>query len=60
MKEYSHQEGVFPEWKPVEKGEEEPISIETIMKTLGFCDKDIQIIIEEQKSFEQEKRSYAI
>ncbi|MBR5433591.1 MAG: SocA family protein [Bacteroidales bacterium] len=56
MKEYSHQEGVFPEWKPVGKGEEEPIPIETIMKTLGFCDKDIQIIIEEQKAFEQEKK----
>lgn len=55
MKDYSHREGVFPEWQPVNKGEEKNITMESIMKALNFSDEDIQILINEQLSYEQEK-----
>lgn len=55
MRDYSHSEGVFPEWQPVERGEEKPIPMENIMKALNFNDEDIQILINEHLSYEQEK-----
>ena len=55
MKEYAHKEGVFPEWQPVKDGEEKPIELSSIMKKLNFSDEDIQILINEQLSYEEEK-----
>lgn len=55
MRDYSHSEGVFPEWQPVERGEEKPIPMENIMKALNFNDEDIHILINEHLSYEQEK-----
>ena len=57
MKDYSHSEGVFPEWQPVDRGEEKPIQMESIMKALNFSDEDIKILINEHLSYEQEKSS---
>ncbi|MBP5583486.1 MAG: SocA family protein [Bacteroidales bacterium] len=57
MKEFSHREGVFPEWQFVNKGEEKPIAMEDIMRALKFSEKDIQILINEQLSYEQEKKT---
>ena len=57
MKDYAHSEGVFPEWQSVERGEEKPIPIESIMKALNFSDEDIKILINEHLSYEQEKSS---
>lgn len=55
MKEYAHREGVFPEWKPVENGEEKPITLKDIMKALKFSDEDIKVLIEEQQVYEKEE-----
>lgn len=55
MKSYAHSDGIFPEWQSVNKGEEKPIMLETIMKCLNFSKKDIDIMIKEQQSYDKEK-----
>ncbi len=54
MKSYAHSQGVFPEWESVEKGEEKPIELQTIMRAVNIPDNEIKILIDEQNSFENE------
>lgn len=54
MKKYAHEANRFPEWTPVCKGEEQPIPLENIMKAVGISDKEIELLISEQKVFEEE------
>ena len=54
MKDYAHSEGRFPEWTPVAKGEEIPIPLKSIMKVLGISDTEIELLLDEQKVFEEE------
>lgn len=54
MKNYAHTDGVFPEWEPVEKGVEKVLTMRSIMNALKIPENEIQILLEEQKVFEQE------
>ena len=54
MKAYAHTVGVFPEWEPVGKGEEKELTMHSIMSALKIPESEIQILLEEQKVFEQE------
>ncbi|MBB5226594.1 DUF4065 domain-containing protein [Treponema ruminis] len=54
MKKYAHADSRFPEWTPVEKGEEIPLPLENVMKAVGISDKEIELLIAEKKVFEEE------
>ena len=54
MKEYAHDSNRFPEWTPVEVGQELPLSLESIMKGVGISEKEIKLLVAEQKSYDQE------
>ena len=54
MKAYAHQDGRFPEWEPVAKGEEKPIPIQSVMRAVGISEQEITLLLSEQQSYEKE------
>nr|MCR5762989.1 hypothetical protein [Treponema sp.] len=53
-KAYAHEKGRFPEWESVAKGEEKPIAIQSIMHAVGISEKEIELLLFEQKFYEKE------
>lgn len=58
MKAYAHAEGRFPEWKPVAKGNEKPILIQSIMRAVGISEQEITILLADQKSYENDAKVF--